>query len=50
MEIFRDDAASPSKTKVSKETLLIKGNAPFTLRRDVAARNGFAAILTPLPK
>lgn len=50
MEIFHDDPSSPSVTKISKETVLIKGDAPFSLHRDVAARNGFAAILTPLTK
>lgn len=48
MEIFRDDPASPSATGVSKETVMIDGGAPFGFRRDVAPRNGFAAILTPL--
>jgi len=50
MEIFHDDPSSPSVTKISKETVLIKGDAPFSLHRDVAARNGFASILTPLTK
>jgi len=48
MEIFYDDPASPSVTKVSKETLLVNSGTAFG--REVTARNGFAAILTPLPQ
>lgn len=48
MELFYDDPGIGGPTKVRIETGAVQRDA--TIKRQVAARNGFAAILTPHPQ